>query len=157
MYAGEGILKKVGRWPFSIGYEIIFDNIYFNKKYDKKFVIENFPKIGKTFDFGVRVHANIKDLSKLKNGSLYMKVYSENGPVFFEIDEKISKWTFSEHQVDSSIVESFIFYFDGKHGSFVDSHDFENINKIIFEVKLYDVLENPSCSGEILLRVGGYK
>lgn len=156
-YTGDGKIEKVGKWPISKGYVIKFDTIKFNENFHREFKIENFPNIGKSFDFGIKVVTENKQLDALENGQLHMKVYSEDGTIYFDINEKISKWTFSKFQIDESTVESFIFYFDSLNGSYIDAKQLKNISKIKFSVKLDGMEKNPPITGEIIMRVGGYK
>ena len=156
-YTGDGKITKIGKWPLSHGYLISFGNITFNDLIDNSYTIENFPNIGSTFYFGIIVTADEQVLSSIVKGKLRMSVRSENESTFFDINEDMSEWTFSESYISKEKVSSFIYYMDGPIGSYIEAEKLKDIRKLLFSVELVGMEENPPVIGEIVMKVGGHK
>lgn len=156
-YSGDGNIEQIGVWPFSHGYIVDFGQINFESQYKNTFIIENFPKIGKTFDFGVNIITEKKELKKVINGRLRMRVYSEDGNVFFDINKKVSDWTFHSHPLEKPLEKKFIFFFDRSQGSFIPAEALEKVRKIFLHIEFDGYATEPIVPGNIIMKAGGYK
>ncbi len=156
-YSGDGEIEKIGKWPFSSGYIISFDQILLNRNYSKEFILKDIPLTKKNHFFGVMIQVESSVLDQLKNGQLHMKAYSEKREVFFDISEKLIDWRFSKSFVDNSEVKSFVFYLDRALGSDINSTQLEKVDELRFIVQLDGADENPPIEGIIQMRVGGFK
>jgi len=156
-YSGDGIIEKIGVWPFSHGYIIDFGQIDFNCKYKDTFEIENFPNIRKTFDFGIKLITEKKELKNVIKGRLQMKAYSEDGTIFFDINKNVSEWTFHSHPLEKPFEKIFIFFFDKSQGSYIPARELKKVKKLFLNIEFDGHTTEPIVPGNVIMKVGGYK
>ncbi len=155
-YSGDGIIKKIGSFPFSEGYQITFDKIVLNQHYSNIFHLKNFPKINKTINFGlIFSKLNVDDMITNCNGDLKFILKDVDGVEVFYCNAEVKAW-----RISSSSEEDFMYFFERNHGTYISSEKQENIDDLMLEVSYVPFdsqVSDCSIEGHIIARSGGHK
>ncbi len=157
-YKGDGEIIRTGGYLISYGFEIYFDDVDLTKPFLKQYQLIDYPKINKTYDFGLVIMSKEDEISKFLKGTLSLKLIEPlNNKIIFEWSAPMIEWSDGRYKTDDGLYEHFLYYFENKtgKGSFFDLKDLPDTRKLILTVNYDPKSTMVNMSGSIRLRVGG--
>jgi hypothetical protein len=162
-YKGDGALYTIGSSPVSYGYKIDFGGFDLSEKYNKKKMLQGYPKMEKEYMVGIYIESGSSTLDSDLDSYLSIKMDTYSGDTLFECSGNMSSWRWSRSTGDKKgSYKYFVYYMTNGNESGFSSSDIPADNSTLYlhvdyvpSGKQWDV--EGFSTGSVLLKVGGYK
>ena len=162
-YKGNGTLYLIGSSPVSYGYKIDFGGFDLSKKFQKKMVLQRYPKIEKQYMVGIYIESGSSTLDSVLDSYLSIKMDTFTGDTLFECSDNMSSWRWSRSTGDKKgSYKYFVYYMTNEKESGFSLSDIPTDDSTLYlhvdyvpSGEQWDV--GGFTTGSVQLKVGGFK